>query len=329
MKKNILLLLLALALSFALAEIICRINGKYLSYSERTGAGDYTSPFEGTNRGWTLRYKPYEKRCLVRNEFIDSFTTNEDGLKDINISPRKKGKRILVIGDSFTEGVGAPPDSSYPRILATLIKDSDTQVIDAGLGGSDIFFEYKLLQAIKAKYQPDMVVVTCNGSDILECITRSGFERFRSHDEVVYKEGPWFEPLYAHSLLVRLLVHDVFHYDFNFLKRKDYDHRFLESQVQMCTAIDSFQRYCDTNHIRFAMVFHPFFAEVGHPESYGMQKLIDHCREKNISYADMLPFLKDEGINETNWQSIYWPSDGHFKSKGYELLAQCAYRVIE
>ncbi|MES2622691.1 MAG: hypothetical protein V4615_17715 [Bacteroidota bacterium] len=328
MKKNLLLLFSSLSISFAVAEIICRVKGNYLSYNERTGAGAYTSPFEPTDRGHTHRYKAFEKQLVTRNEFTDSWTANEDGLKDQNISPIKRGKRILVIGDSFTEGVGAPPESSYPRILQTLL-DSNVQVINAGIGGSDIFFEYKLLQAVHAKYKPDAVIVTCNPSDIVEYMVRDGFERFLPNDKVSYRKAPWFEPFYAHSLLVRLLVHDVFHYDFNFIRQKDYSAELAKAEAGMCSAIDSLQSFCNTNNIWLGVLFHPFYGDVQHPELYTMQPLIAYCSQKNIPNSDALPFLFKNGISAQNWQGIYWPGDGHFNSKGYEMMANCSFELLK
>ena len=332
MKKNLLLLVVALALSFGIAEMACRLKGVYLSYNERTGAGGYTSPFQTDNRGWTHRYRPSETRLLKRNEFTDSWTANEDGLKEKAFRLSKEENRLLILGDSYAEGVGAPPDSAYPRILESLFRqhgDSQTQVINGGIGGSDVFFAYKLLLALAPKYKPGTVVLTCNPSDIPEYLTRGGFERFVDDDHLQYKSGPWFEFFYAHSLLVRLIVHDVLHFDFNFIPQKNYRQEVIQAENAMCGAIDSFQMYCNIHHLPFAVVFHPFYPDIQRPQEYQMKRMIAHCREKNIRCTDELPYLFHRGITKDNWQSIYWPSDGHFKSSGYELLAQCVYEMAK
>lgn len=330
MKKNLALLFAALLLSFIIAEIISRSKGKHLSYNERTGAGGYTSPFESGELGWVYCYRPYEKRYLIRDEFTESWTANNEGLKDKDISA-KRGKRLLILGDSFTEGVGAPPDSSYPRILESLFKlhgDTSIEVINAGIGGSDIFFGYKLLTALEPKYKPDFVLLTCNTSDIEEHLTRGGFERFRKNNRVQYKKAPWFEPLYAHSLFVRLIVHDLFQYDYNFIPQENYSSVMREAEIGLAAAIDSFQSLCDLKKIRFAMVFHPFASELRDANSYEMKSLMERCRKRNILFVDALPCVAASGIGSDNWKDIYWESDGHFKSQGYEVLAQCVFEFI-
>lgn len=328
MRNNLKLLTVSLLVAFVIAEIICRIKGNYLSYNERTGASGYTSPFICDELNFTHSYQPHQSILLKRNEFTDSWRANEDGLKEKNIADKKNKHRILLLGDSFTEGVGAPPDSSYPRILETLL-DTNVEVINAGLGGSDIFFEYKLLQKLNARYKPDAVIVTCNPSDVLEYLTRGGFERFARNNQVSYRSAPWFEPLYAHSLLVRLIVHDVFHYDFSFIKQQDYDGELSKATAAMCCAIDSFRIFCSENRLQFGMVFHPFYPDIMSPGNYTMKALIAHSSEENIPYTDALNCLQHQGINAQNWKTIYWQNDGHFKPKGYELLAKCVFEFIE
>jgi lysophospholipase L1-like esterase len=56
--------------------------------------------------------------------------------------PDKKKKIILFLGDSFTEGAGAPVDSSVPELLRKYVvsNDSTSDVLNAGIAGNDIFF---------------------------------------------------------------------------------------------------------------------------------------------------------------------------------------------
>ena len=332
MKKKLLLLCISLLLVCFIGEIICRVKGIYLSYNERIGIGGYTSPFQTYDRGWTNSYSPYQKCLMERVEFTDSWTANKDGLKEIDIKEIKTGKRVLVVGDSFTEGVGAPPDSSYPRILESVFRkngDSSVQVINAGLAGSDVFFEYKLLLELLPKYKPDIIILTLNSSDIFEYITRGGFERFKKNGVVTYRQAPWFEPFYAHSLLFRMLIHDIFNYDYSFIKQGDYEREIEKAQNNLSSAIDSFQITCNANHLRFGVIFHPLYPDFQHPELYKMTPLIAHCNEKNISFINAFDCLYANNINEKNWQTIYWPVDGHFKSKGYNYLAMYGYEFLK
>ena len=332
MKKNLLLLFLSFAIPYVLVETAFRINGKYMSYNERTESGSYVSPFDTGDDGWIFTYKPFAKIEDIKSEFATSWIANNEGLHDKNIPINKTGRRILVLGDSFTEGAGAPNDSCYPRILENLLRancDSAMEVINCGNSSSDIFFEYYLLKLKMLKYQPDFVLVTINSSDYYDFIIRGGFKRFADNNQLKYRSAPWFEPLYAHSYLVRRMVHDVYGYDYGFLQPDERTLVLGQAEKEMAAVIDSFQYLCNAYKIKLGFIFHPIQAEIMFPESYQRDKLMKHCKDSEIAFADELPFLNRHGIDRSNCQKISWPVDGHFNSKGYELLAQCAYEFIK
>lgn len=334
MKKNLLLLATSLVFVGILVEILCRLTGYHISYGERSSSGGYNSPFETRSKygyGWDNTPKPFTEISSTKDEYDYTWMSNNEGLKDKVLSLEKTGKRILVFGDSFTESMGAPNDSAYPRLLENLIHrflDSTAQVINCGVGGSDLFSEYKLFTGKMLKYQPDIVLVTFNTTDLYEFTVRGGFERFKENDKVVYRKPPWYEPLYAKSYLVRFLVHDVFRYDYRFLRPSESE-AMDRLSIQMNRAvIDSFNRICQINNCKFGVIFHPMGNE--YPISdYQNDVIISHCRKNNIPYADDYEYLTKVGVNESNIKKYYWAKDGHFNRQGYELLAQCAYELFE
>jgi hypothetical protein len=140
-KQNFQLLFTILFFGFILAEITFRVKGDFATYSEKNG-GSYQSGFESRSDSWFLTYEPNKEFENSQKEFTTHFIANNEGLNDKFIRPQKDKNRIIIIGDSFTEGKGAPNDSSYPRILEHLLwanKDSNIQVVNAGIAGSDIF----------------------------------------------------------------------------------------------------------------------------------------------------------------------------------------------
>ncbi|MFN8321377.1 MAG: hypothetical protein U0T74_01845 [Chitinophagales bacterium] len=141
MRQNLKLLLTTLLVCLLLTEIGFRINGKYISYAERTG-GEYSSPFQQDNLGWTHTLEPFVDVQDEKAEFTTRWISNNEGLNNPVIALEKTGKRVLVFGDGFVESVGAPNDSSYPRILEKLLQassDTTLQVINCGISGADIF----------------------------------------------------------------------------------------------------------------------------------------------------------------------------------------------
>ena len=332
MKKNIPLLIITLGICLLGVEIAFRINGLYSSYTEKRSIwNSYWSPFSLPDTNGYYINPPFSKTDRSNKEFKYVWVANEDGLKEKPIRKEKRGVRIMIFGDSFVEGIGAPNDSCYPRLLEKLLRaniDSSIEVINCGLSGADLFSAYELLKNKMVEYKPDLVLVTFNCSDVYDFQTRGGFERF-TNGELHYRKPPWYEPFYAHSYIVRRIVHDVFHYDWAFLKASQSDSlQKYAFDTAFPSAVDSFNNLCAHNFLRFAMVFHPLQEEVRHWKEFNTQPLINFCQSRQIPYADSYIFLKQHNIDSSNAQSIYWPVDSHFKPAGYELLAQCVYEFI-
>lgn len=332
MKKNLFLLGVTLIFCTLLAEAVYRYQGYYISYNERSSGGDYVSPFETREEwgyGWYNTPKPFTEITCNKEEFDYKWMSNNEGLRGENITIDKSGKRTLIFGDSFTEGMGAPDDSTYPQLLENLIHknlDSTAQVINCGPSGSDIFSEYKLFSDRMLKYQPDYVIVTFNSTDLYEYTIRGGFERFKENNRVEYRKAPWFEPLYAKSYLVRMIVHDVFGYDYRFLRKKESEKTDSLAIQAVCSVIDSFSSLCKTNGCLFGMVFHPMYMEYP-AERYLNAPIIAYCEKTRIPYVDEYEFLARNGYRNIP-PEIYWPRDRHFNSNGYEILAKCAFELF-
>jgi len=331
MKNNLLLLLASFLVSIGVAEIVFRVIGKYPTYTERTGSGGYVSPFESGGDSW-YRLRAANKKCTYKTtEYETSWLTNNEGLKDKPFSVSKNGARIMIMGDSFTEGAGACNDSSYPRQLGVILKDSLlglNEVWNCGIAGSDIFFEFVLFRDKLLKYKPDVVIVTLNGTDINETMTRGGFERFIKDSTLQYKRAPWYEPLFAHSFMVRRFVFDVYHYNWLFIKTADEKKQNDAVIAQLCGAMDSFSVLCQKNNIKLLFAFHPGQIELEKRASYLVEPQITHCREKGYPYVDAREQFYKLGIDTAHAATLYWPIDGHFNNKGYNYLARTVWKQI-
>lgn len=329
-KQNLKLLLLSLLFCYFLAEVIFRLKGDFTTYSEKNG-GSYQSGYEATSDSWLLTYEPNEEFNNSQKEFTTHFIANNEGLNDKFIRPQKEKYRIIIIGDSFTEGKGAPNDSSYPRILEHQLwanKDSNIQVINAGIAGSDVFFEYKLLQTKLLKYNPYMVLLTINSTDFCDFIYRGGLERFKENGKLKFRSHPWFEPIYANSFTARNIIHKIANYNYMFLK-PDEEIKMNDSACKMIIyCIDSFQSLCKKNNIKFGIVFHPMEQEINGYAKNQIGGLIKHCEIRDIPFIDERPFLYENNIDSTNCNKIYWSIDRHFNSSGYKLLAKATYSLV-
>lgn len=327
-RNNWILLVLATICSMFFLEIIFRISGTYSSYNERSSRSKYISPFE-VDSNYYYFTKPVNVKIKYSNiEFDTEWNSNNLGLKNKEINLYKNGRRILVFGDSFTEGVGAPNDSSYPRILENLLNFENKdkyEVVNCGLSGADIFSEYRLFADKMLEYNPDLVMLTFNTTDIYEYSIRGGFDRFKQNNIVEFRKPPWFEPLYAKSYLARFLIHSLFGYNYSFLRPDQVEESQKESLKEISCAIDSFQTLCTRENIDFRIIFHPLSFDWPECDVEEIKILIKYCEQHNISFTDVFRCMKNSGINKKNYKTLYWPKDGHFNSKGYELMARCVF----
>ena len=333
MKGNLILLTISLIIALALVEMGLRITGRYATYTERTDTGSYVSPFQvGYGESWYRVHAPNQKIAYQNKEFSASWITNNEGFDDKTFSVTKQGKRIMVLGDSFTEGSGAPNDSSYPRQLADIIKDSvdaPVEVWNCGVGGSDLFYEFVLFRDKLLKYKPDMAVVTINNTDIYETMIRGGFERFGKDRKTHYKKGPWFEPLFEHSYVVRAIAIDAFGYGFSFIKKSE-DQQLRETAMdELCIAMDSFSVLCKEKNIALSFAFHPMQSEMESRDKYFAVKQIAHCGKLGYDYVDAREQFYKMGIDADSAKKLYWSIDGHFNPTGYHYLAWCVWENIK
>ena len=104
--------------------------------------------------------------CRATNDEFDvEYRVNSLGLRDVEF-PEKKSeteKRILFMGDSFTEGSGVSLGDTMVKqsqeLLKQVVKESDILAINAGFGAYSPLLESLYLQYRGINLDPDLVVV--------------------------------------------------------------------------------------------------------------------------------------------------------------------------
>jgi lysophospholipase L1-like esterase len=126
---------------------------------------------------WDLNFAPMRSRAnddrvLTRPEFSVRVTTNALGFREPRLpAPKPPGTvRIVVIGDSFTQGYGVDESEACPRQLEALLGAWDRsrryEVINLGVPGAcppDYLYN---LREVGLAYHPDVVVVGVMANDV-------------------------------------------------------------------------------------------------------------------------------------------------------------------
>lgn len=94
----------------------------------------------------------------------DQVRLNAQGFRDVEVTTKKPKNifRVLVLGDSFTFGVGVSDfEKIYSRQLESLLRASgrDVEVVTRAMPGWSSFDEYQYMKNTGFAYEPDLVVV--------------------------------------------------------------------------------------------------------------------------------------------------------------------------
>lgn len=123
---------------------------------------------------YIIKFKPFVHSHIPDSEYIQqgknfsvNYKINSLGLRDNEPLPRGKKfkKRLLIVGDSVTEGHGVQFHETYVYHLKKLLENDDWDVLNAGIQGAGIahqstnlirYFELKPDAILFATYENDL-----------------------------------------------------------------------------------------------------------------------------------------------------------------------------
>lgn len=333
--KNLFLAFSSVILILALAEVYLHIDGRNKTYLEKVN-GNYTSPYTPLDIRHYHTWAPDKPHLIKKPEYSFMFPTNSLGMPDVEWKKHKKANeyRILTLGDSFTEGDGAPYDSSYPSQLARMLKtagDTTVMIMNGGICGSDPYFNFIAFRDLLLPYHPDMVIQELASEDITtNIIIRGGMERFTSDGKQQFKSAPWWEPIYALSYLSRF-----------YFKHKGYS-ELLRNKPPSTTEAEQMNRQlkklfsvydslCLSNNIQLVVFLKPDREEIMQSRySYDLEPIkrfiSDSLRAKVF---DLLPFYQDYiRTRKSDVKEYFWVNDGHHNARGYRMMASGIYQYL-
>ena len=101
-----------------------------------------------------------------------TYKINSLGMRDSEHSENKEENtfRILMLGDSFTEGQGVGMEKAFPALLEKALKEKiktkNIEILNAGTFSYSPLLEYLYLKDRGLKLNPDLVIVNFDESDI-------------------------------------------------------------------------------------------------------------------------------------------------------------------
>jgi lysophospholipase L1-like esterase len=107
------------------------------------------------------------------------FRTNSLGLHDREYPPGKPAGvfRVLLLGDSFTEGGGLALEATVAKQVEAMLNArgcrSRFEVVNGGVASYSPILEYLLLKTLAPTFEPDLVVVNFDMTDVHDDVIRT------------------------------------------------------------------------------------------------------------------------------------------------------------
>lgn len=273
-------------------------------------------------------WAPNEVHHLQSEEFDFKRMANSLGFSGPEW-PKEKGaaKRVITLGDSFTEGDGAAEDSSYPVLLQQILNNSGDsaqwEILNAGVCGSDPVFGYQNLKDRLLIYKPDVVIQAISSHDFINDIAlRGGFERFKPNGTLKPKTLPaWFYPAVFSNISWWILdVTGITGIDWAPIEQTERD------------IADRYSALADANNFKVILILMPLYWEMEKGGTYQMSFtpfLQAAAKHKNLTVVDLMPCYSQAVKDYDGVKNLYWVKNYHHNSTGYGMMAKCIANAVK
>ncbi len=330
--KNFGYLIYLVLVVFVLSEMALRFRHSYDTYSEGIGTG-YSNNYGRTNPTKFLVHVPNRDYVPVNNDFSYAYSTNQFGIREKKLQPKSENTiRIFTSGDSFSEGVGAPYDSTWPHQLEKFLTTDSlkVEVLNIGVAGSDPIYNYFLYRDSLQKFAPDFLILPINSSDFTDYLVRGGFERVNQDGSETFRKAPWYEPLYHYSRWFRVFAHysTVYPYRGIFSTQQDMLDNIDSTMQCFETAIDSFQKITAHDSTKIIVLFYCSPAEILNTDTIhnkigiSFSQLEQKLQQRGIASINIWNEMMEKFIGHP-YQEFTYPNDRHYNPNGYNYMAQC------
>lgn len=282
-------------------------------------------------------------------EFSVRYVIDEQGLRSRSNQgpPGEPGSlRILLLGDSFTFGIGNDYSAIWPTVFEETLKARGyrVQVFNAGVPGYDTRNEVRLLEHLWSRLDPDWVVLTLLPHDLFTNAPISDAVSVRPSENVVAIQDEKTPFLHVITLLQRLLLQSDWLY--SQVYRQTARAAFFEEpaseavQAQYETTTALLRRahaYCQEREVPFLVLSLPQQFQVlleSHRYDAGTldvravdRKLGAVAQQAGFPWIAALDTLAHAQRHEQT--DLYYRYDGHLTAQGNRVVGRYVARQFE
>ena len=291
--------------------------------------------------GW--KHAPHTAR-VYRNELGESafMTVNAYGLRGPEREASKPATvhRVLVLGDSFSEGAGIAGADVFTARLERSIPQ--TEFLNAGVGAYSTVQEYLYLVQAGLQFQPDLVLLMFFENDLVEnCMSYDPGFGPRPYATLADGHLRFVLDLDATKYLKYIipvpfrLTLNRYSYLYYFLNRHIYQGfraaevrhwvKMDEAEVDLAeqyrvffALIAEMKRLLGLREIGFLVVLIPTKGDLAAGRSPTIDSILGFCQESGIRCLSLLERFQRESAAGA---ALYYPTDIHWTKVGHRIAA--------
>jgi len=264
------------------------------------------------------------------------------GYRDHGTLPLGVGPRIVVLGDSFTFGMGVDVENGYVAQLEVLLRQwcGDVRVVNLGVIAYDFWHYLELLDDRVPELEPDLVVIGMFIDDILHPEKPAKVHPKRVFEDAEVDEYSrwrlinvyrnlvvWLEARYRSQRGAEYLrsieerrewigpdepVHDYYRVQTGSLGEDIY--------AGFTRSVERLSGWSKTHHTPVLLVLIPDSTQLGLPERQVVNRQVEQeFARVSIPYVDLTPRFEDVPDPRT---LFLFPIDAHTNAAGHALIAE-------
>ena len=269
---------------------------------------------------------------------IYKISTNSLSFRDAKaktINNNKKKYRIILIGDSFTEGLGVNWEDSFAGILSNQVKNKNIQILNAGtIGYSPKIYYLKIEYLINIKkFEFDEVAVFIDMSDI---DNEHIYENYKPDTQGFFSKLIINASRYSYILSkirqpseLKLNNQGIpfsdnlrKHYKIP-TKSRDLNNPYILKGFQLAiNNMIQLNELCKKNNINLKIIIYPWQNNIGYKKNIQEIVWTDFARKNKIEFLNLFPDFDQKCKNDgKNCLDLFIPLDPHWSKAGHKFVA--------
>jgi len=262
---------------------------------------------------------------------------------------KKKGKRVLFMGDSFTEGVGFPWDKTMAGILSKKFEDQGTELLNAGaISYSPKIYYLKTKYLIEKGLKFDDIFVFIDVSDIIDEVVYDYFipKKLTESEKILEPVINFFtkSSFIYRNYRIRYIVDQKNRYhersdywggldEFYKLKPKwTYDNKadklYGKKGIKLAREhMTKLYELCKKHNIKMHITVWPWKEHLKEDNGYKQLEIWKKFSEKkDIDFMELFSLF--ETIPKDKIDEYFIPQDIHWSEKGNRFVAEYMWKMI-